>query len=275
MDSRFRTALDWKSNARQSSHSAERMILDGAILYTVAAGYPAHWQNSETSALSNVLNLILSPTSACCPDDDLGLMDLFCRTLHAEFLQEEEISHDEVDNPKVAFQQWLLHQTQLALTTQSKEKADSFLRSPGSEFEHAMHNLLVAGQTALLRDFFVEFQEPVWQNLATILKKDLLGEEFQLYWSVYERNIFQQSWTDVCTNRALLRTESGFLGLGPLQARPGDLICIVKGAAVPYLFRKYQTGSDSVYELLGDVYLHGIMYGERSSELTWGEMVVR
>ena len=67
----------------------------------------------------------------------------------------------------------------------------------------SMHNLGVTGQTVLLRDFFVDFQEPVWQNLATILKKDPSGEEFQLYWSVYEHNIFQQSWADVCTNRAV------------------------------------------------------------------------
>jgi hypothetical protein len=139
-----------------------------------------------------------------------------------------------------------------------------------------MNTLGISGETELLVDPFTDFQEPIWQNLSLIFQDELSGREIQLYWSVYERNIFQQTWSDVCTNRSLFRTESGALGLGPRQTQPGDRIFILKGAAVPYMFRKSRVEGDSTaHELLGDVYMNGIMYGEiDESSITWEEIVV-
>jgi hypothetical protein len=203
-------------------------------------------------------------------------MDLLRRTLHAEFINENETLDNKVDNIKIAFQQWLLHQTHIALVAHNKELANAFFRNPSSEFEVAMNTLGISGETELLVDPFTDFQEPIWQNLSLIFQDELSGREIQLYWSVYGRNIFQQTWSDVCTNRSLFRTELGILGLGPRQAQPGDRIFILKGAAVPYMFRKSRVEGDSTaHELLGDVYMNGIMYGEiDESSITWEEIVV-
>ncbi len=55
-------------------------------------------------------------------------------------------------------------------------------------------------------------------------------------------------------------TANGFVGVGPPHLFPGDEICICDGASVPFAIRK--NFDETTYELLGDVYVHGIMYGE-------------
>jgi hypothetical protein len=52
----------------------------------------------------------------------------------------------------------------------------------------------------------------------------------------------------------------GYVGIGLGSVLPGDEICICDGASVPFVIRK--NSDKTTYELLGDVYVHGIMYGE-------------
>ena len=220
-----------------------------------------------------MLNMILNPVAASSPSD-LSLLDLLCKTLHAEFISEENLS-EEIDNSKISFQQWLFHRTYLALAACNDELADAFLNNPSSTFEDAMHSLGVSGGIELMLSSFADFEGSIWRNLPMILRKEPSKQDFDFYWSVYEEDAFQAAWTDVCTNRSLFRTENGFLGLGPRGTRPGDLVFILKGAAVPYLFRKCNVEENFLFELHGDVYMHGIMYGEiDTSSLTWGEIVV-
>ncbi|OCK74210.1 HET-domain-containing protein [Lepidopterella palustris CBS 459.81] len=64
-------------------------------------------------------------------------------------------------------------------------------------------------------------------------------------------------------------TKRGFMGLGPRGIKPGDLIYILAGGQVPYVLRKlyhqhFLRGSEASphYQLVGECYVHGIMYGE-------------
>lgn len=43
------------------------------------------------------------------------------------------------------------------------------------------------------------------------------------------------------------------------ETKPGDLICVLLGAEVPYILRLNKTGN---YKLIGECYLHGVMQGE-------------
>lgn len=54
-------------------------------------------------------------------------------------------------------------------------------------------------------------------------------------------------------------TRTGFVGLCPDHAAPGDLVCILFGGITPYLLRPDQEGA---YTIVGEAYVHGIMYGE-------------
>jgi Heterokaryon incompatibility protein (HET) len=54
-------------------------------------------------------------------------------------------------------------------------------------------------------------------------------------------------------------TTQGFVGLAPFHAQQGDIVVIFQGAKFPYTLRKCGSGK---YKLIGDTYLHGVMYGE-------------
>jgi hypothetical protein len=53
-------------------------------------------------------------------------------------------------------------------------------------------------------------------------------------------------------------TKLGYVGLGPMFARPGDKVVVFTGAAIPFVIRPVKGG----YCLLGESYCDGIMDGE-------------
>ncbi|KAF2181337.1 hypothetical protein K469DRAFT_589960, partial [Zopfia rhizophila CBS 207.26] len=65
--------------------------------------------------------------------------------------------------------------------------------------------------------------------------------------------------------RAALRlffiTVNGYMGLGPRNAREGDLICCFYGGPMLYVLRRTEDAEES-YRIIGDCYVHGLMNGE-------------
>jgi hypothetical protein len=59
-------------------------------------------------------------------------------------------------------------------------------------------------------------------------------------------------------------TKKGYVGFVPYEAKLGDEICILHGGAVPFCMRRIPR-MDSMYKLIGESYIHGIMYGEALS----------
>jgi hypothetical protein len=55
-------------------------------------------------------------------------------------------------------------------------------------------------------------------------------------------------------------TEKCFIGMVPTITRPGDVVCLIFGSAVPMIMRKCSSGDS--YQLVGEAYVHGIMDGE-------------
>lgn len=54
-------------------------------------------------------------------------------------------------------------------------------------------------------------------------------------------------------------TKSGYFGLGPPDARHGDLICVLQTAGVPFVLRRT---SGKEFRFVGDLYVYGISNGE-------------
>jgi hypothetical protein len=54
-------------------------------------------------------------------------------------------------------------------------------------------------------------------------------------------------------------SEKGYVGLAPEDSKPGDVICVIIGAIVPYVLRKLP---EEEFQLIGEAYVHGIMDGE-------------
>ncbi|KAJ9151464.1 hypothetical protein NKR19_g4931 [Coniochaeta hoffmannii] len=71
----------------------------------------------------------------------------------------------------------------------------------------------------------------------------------------------------VCLLRRLTRTDFNLLAMVPKSTERGDSIWIVPGLKTPFVFRDMANGN---LELVGEAYVHGIMFGEaiESLELT-------
>lgn len=62
----------------------------------------------------------------------------------------------------------------------------------------------------------------------------------------------------LCSFRPFI-SRKGYIGLAPTSALPGDALCVILGAIVPYMLRRV---SDKGFELVGEAYVYGIMDGE-------------
>lgn len=76
--------------------------------------------------------------------------------------------------------------------------------------------------------------------------------------------------TMVCGGRGFFATTGGRIGIGPAETRVGNIICVLKGARVPFVFRAVPEG-EGLHELVGEAYVHGVMQGElfAGQELAW------
>ncbi|KAF4447893.1 hypothetical protein F53441_8643 [Fusarium austroafricanum] len=77
-----------------------------------------------------------------------------------------------------------------------------------------------------------------------------------------EGDIFAIALSDAGNDRALFSTERGYLGLGPARTEVGDVVVLIAGAHVPFVLRKGAGG----WILVGETYVHGVMYGEASGK---------
>ena len=60
------------------------------------------------------------------------------------------------------------------------------------------------------------------------------------------------------TGRRFFTTRNGYIGLAPRSTTVGDLVCVLKGANVPFILRR----KGENYVIVGECYCHGIMDGE-------------
>lgn len=71
--------------------------------------------------------------------------------------------------------------------------------------------------------------------------------------------------------RRLMVTLTGFIGLVPIDARQGDLVCLLLGCNVPLVLRAV---GDCYQKVVGGCYLHGIMEGEAMEGIEGGQTPV-
>ena len=74
----------------------------------------------------------------------------------------------------------------------------------------------------------------------------------QSYGSSYCRSLFK------CRGRRLAMLDKYSLGLVPDYAKVGDIVCVLHGSSTPMALR----AKEDAYEVIGECYIHGIMYGE-------------
>nr|UMZ45361.1 hypothetical protein [Paramyrothecium roridum] len=70
------------------------------------------------------------------------------------------------------------------------------------------------------------------------------------------------------TNRRIVRSKKGYVGFAGPQTKPGDCIALFAGGAVPVIIRRGAEllGSEARWKIVGDAYVHGVMFGEAFDE---------
>jgi Heterokaryon incompatibility protein (HET) len=69
-------------------------------------------------------------------------------------------------------------------------------------------------------------------------------------------------------------TKNGYAGWIPKSSKVGDRVCVVAGGQVPFILRELP---DSLYQLIGECYIHGIMDGEalKGKNFAWETILIK
>ncbi|KAJ4325090.1 hypothetical protein N0V84_003633 [Fusarium piperis] len=88
---------------------------------------------------------------------------------------------------------------------------------------------------------------------AELLPKSFVREQYPLAKRANE------AFLTLLRSRCFAGTDMGLIGYVPMRAKKGDLVVILYGADVPFVVRREAGGR---YSLVGECYMHGIMYGD-------------
>ncbi|KAF5012437.1 hypothetical protein FDECE_1489 [Fusarium decemcellulare] len=74
-------------------------------------------------------------------------------------------------------------------------------------------------------------------------------------------------------NRRIARTVRGYLCLVPFKAEVGDRVMIISGCPTPLVLRRVNKHLDSCFQVVGDAYVHGAMFGEHvTGDFAWRDI---
>jgi hypothetical protein len=105
-----------------------------------------------------------------------------------------------------------------------------------------------------------------YQEANNYMKMEIAGEPDAKYHVVtpFEDSLgLQKPWYMTCMthlhSRRVIISKTGYVGLAPMHVEPGDQIVIFLGGKAAYCIREK---SYSDFELVGEAFVHGLMYGE-------------
>lgn len=121
---------------------------------------------------------------------------------------------------------------------------------------------------ATIRSFLASFDSPAYglreairvrhERFKSMSRVDVEVE--QKLWTGKDP-LFEDTFEKFYGDRRMFCTEKGYLGTAPWTALDGDVVMLVAGAKVPYVFRPSKRTKGG-WELVGEAYCHGFMFGE-------------
>lgn len=124
-----------------------------------------------------------------------------------------------------------------------------------------------------------DIPDHVWLGKAAKYLTETLGnsdhvcEDIRREAAHVEREDEHEEWSrwaaSASDGRAFARTKIGYYVLGPAAMEPGDVICVLFGAKVPFCLRAV---GGEFYLLVGECYVHGMMKGEAMGMFAQGEL---
>lgn len=82
---------------------------------------------------------------------------------------------------------------------------------------------------------------------------------------------FQKRAIATMDKRRLFIADTGHVGCGDSRLSIGDFIVVIAGSSIPFLLR---SGSSGSYVLIGEAYVHGMMFGETASNAKWEHLTL-
>lgn len=119
-----------------------------------------------------------------------------------------------------------------------------------------------------IRSFLASFDSPAYgiREAIRLRHERLKGmswvdAEVEMKCKTGKDPLFEAVFERFYADRRMFSTEKGYLGTAPWTAVEGDVVMLVAGASVPYVFRPSQRTKGG-WELVGEAYCHGFMFGE-------------
>lgn len=83
---------------------------------------------------------------------------------------------------------------------------------------------------------------------------------------------YAEALSRVTRRRRFFATRGGRIGLGPIDTKAGDTVAVAFYCPTPYVLRRRGGGDGGRWGLVGEAYVHGIMYGEALSLFSNGQV---
>ncbi|EGO55055.1 hypothetical protein NEUTE1DRAFT_130947 [Neurospora tetrasperma FGSC 2508] len=114
------------------------------------------------------------------------------------------------------------------------------------------------GDTRAKAGFALEYQK--WRRTLEDEKKKATSTVYFLYELDADKGYYYRSATGKMIGMRLYLTKEGYMGMGPSNMQPGDVVVVFPGARIPFVLRP--TDEDNTFTYVGDAYCDGIMDGE-------------
>lgn len=76
-----------------------------------------------------------------------------------------------------------------------------------------------------------------------------------------------EEFVGLIRGRRIMVTVDGCMGMAPIEAQIGDIVCIIHGAVVPFILRPVGSAFEKTYQLVGPCYLNWMMTSEGFDKL--------
>ncbi|EPE32054.1 heterokaryon incompatibility protein [Glarea lozoyensis ATCC 20868] len=141
------------------------------------------------------------------------------------------------------------------------DRLTAYFRLPVADMQDSEYEITQCGLTHDFDGMRMEYQ-------------DVIGE---LHGQGATKTNYYYDMLAVQVDRRPMMLRNGLVGLVPEDAKRGDVLVVFEGAQFPYVLRKkvLRNGDprlddvdkdDELWELVGDAYVHGVMYGELFDE---------
>jgi hypothetical protein len=128
---------------------------------------------------------------------------------------------------------------------------------PGQSLEEALARTLICNTDLSISPASKEFANGLEVFVETL--NNMSQNNIMDYRRARASRDYEMALGRVSGGRVVCRTEDGYIGMVPCSTQAGDKICAFLGADTPFVIRDK---GDRNWQLIGECYIHGMMYGE-------------